>query len=306
MLPAMCSYTNRHSQLKKLHEAKTSRQRKERKRINEKKARDLLKLQLNMTAPEDLDIEDRALGGEDEMFDLGEGEKEMVRAGRVTALGDAVEDKDGMSEDEVEVEESEEEEELYDSEEEREAKLKGLEGELDHLYDEYKERMSERDAKYKVKMARMKDRNFDAWHGIQEGQGDGDEDGVDKGYRDGMVRAPARGAPDVADDGEESEEGGWDVVASKKARLGEAESSDDDTSDEEEAKQRVQPKKRAPKSANVPVAGPSKPIGATKLVTSLQEPEKRAQMSRQAQLWFDQSVFKDVGDLAALRCGRRG
>jgi AdoMet-dependent rRNA methyltransferase SPB1 len=300
------------SQLKKLHEARTNRQKKERKRVNEKKARDLLKLQLNMTAPEDLDIEDRALGGEDEMFDLGEGEKEMARTGRVTALGDAVEDQDGMDADEEEVAKSDEEEEFLDSEEEQEAKLKGLEGELDHLYDEYKERMSERDAKYKVKMARMKDRNFDAWHGIQEGQGSGDEDGVDKGYRDGMVRVPARGARDAADDGDESEEGGWDVVADSKARVGEAESSDDssddvgeaessdDSSDDEDEARPIKTAKKQAKPAKAPTAGPSTTIGTTKLVTSLQDPQKRAQMSRQAQIWFDQSVFKDVGDLAAL------
>jgi AdoMet-dependent rRNA methyltransferase SPB1 len=268
----------------------------------------LLKIQLNMTAPEDLDNDDRALGGEDDMFDLGEGEREMARSGRKKGkgLGEAVNDADGMSDDEEEEVSSDEEEELYDSEEEREAKVKGLEGELDHLYDEYKERMSERDAKYKVKMARMKDRNFDAWHGIKDGDGSGDEDGVDKGYRDGMVRAPARGAADE-DEGEESEEGGWDVVANKKATMGEDADISDDSEDEEDSGESKtgKPKKNVriarPTVSKIKTnAGPSRPAAATTLVTSLQEGEKRAQMSRQAQLWFDQPVFKGLSDLAAL------
>jgi hypothetical protein len=36
------------------------------------------------------------------------------------------------------------------------------------------------------------------------------------------------------------------------------------------------------------------------LVTNLGADVERAEMSRQAQVWFDQSIFKDVGDLADL------
>jgi AdoMet-dependent rRNA methyltransferase SPB1 len=112
-----------------------------------------------------------------------------------------------------------------------------------------------------------------------------------------MVRAPRRGDADE-EDGEESEEGGWDVTAAVKAKLGEeADSSDDD--DEGDDAPAEKPKKKTVKFERSIVA-PKPVAGGSRLVTSLQEPEQRAQMSRQAQVWFDQSVFKGVGDLAAL------
>ena len=62
----------------------------------------MLKMQLNMTVPADLDNEDRALGGEEEVFDLGEGERKVSRGGLRKALRDVVRDEDGLSEDEEE------------------------------------------------------------------------------------------------------------------------------------------------------------------------------------------------------------
>ena len=270
-----------------------SKQRKDRKRKNEKKARDLLKLQLHMTAPEDLDNDDRALGGE-EVFDLGEGEREAKRQGRSDDLHDALVEQDGMSEDEAESSEEEETDlDELDSDEERERKLGALEGQLDGLYDEYKERMIERDAKWKAKEARAKDRNYDSWHGIQDGSDE--EDGVEKTFRAGPSRAPRRG--DADEEEEVSDDGGWDLLAQQKAKLGEEADSSDS---EDEA-----PKTVKRKAANgwdddeeIVTAAPAK--RGRGLVTSLTEKEERAQMSRQAQVWFDQSVFKGVGDLAAL------
>ena len=290
------------AELKKAHEERLARSKKEKKRANEKKARELLKLQLNMTAPTDLDVDDRALGGEDEMFNLGEAEGEMSRQGRKNAIDSALQEEDGMSESEEEEESAEEDEEVLDTDEEREKRTQELEGELDGLYDEYQERMKERDAKWRVKQARLKDRNFDAWHGIKDKDGSGSEDddgddGVDKGYRNGMVRVPRRGDPDV-DQGAESEEGGWDVVAKRKAAY-DAKDSDDSSDEDEEAPSQRPRKRRSPGSSSRPNSVVIE-NGQRGLVTSLQDKEKRAQMSRQAQLWFDQSVFKGVGDLAAL------
>jgi len=271
-----------------------SKQRKDRKKKNEKKARDLLKLQLNMTAPEDLDNDDRALGGE-EVFDLGEGEREAKRQGRSDDLHAALIDEDGMSEDEAESSEEEETDlDELDSDEERERRLGALEGQLDGLYDEYKERMIERDAKWKAKEARAKDRNYDSWHGIQEGSDE--DDGVEKTFRAGPARAPRRG--DADEEEEVSDDGGWDLLAQQKAKLGE----EVDSSDSEDEQPRVVKRKAAngwdDEDDEVVPSAPAK--RGRGLVTSLTEKEERAQMSRQAQVWFDQSVFKGVGDLAAL------
>lgn len=280
-------------ELKKLHDEKSAKSKREKKRKNEIKTKTIQKLQLGMTAPTDLDMNDNALAGE-EMFDLGEGERELQRAGGRN-IHAAVGDADGMSEseDEVSGQVAEEDDEVLSSDEERELRTRALEGELDGLYDDYKDRMAERDAKWRVKQMRLKDRNFDSWHGIREGS-DSEDDGVDKGHRDQrMVRMPRRGDADPEDQGEESEDGGWDLVAQQKAKLGEEEDSDSDSDNDA-------PKK--PKAKRAVTIRPGAPVPQPKqrLVTTLSEAQSRAQMSRQAQVWFDQSVFKDVGDLAAL------
>jgi AdoMet-dependent rRNA methyltransferase SPB1 len=268
-----------------------AKQRRERKKKNEMKTRTIQKLQLGMTAPTDLDMGDNELAGE-EMFDLGEGERELARSGR-SNLREIVRDADGMSESEEEAaDESDSEDEALSSDEEREVRAQMLEGALDNMYDEYKDRMSERDAKWKVKQARLKDRNLDSWHGINENEES--DDGVDKGYRDQMVRrAPRRG--DVDSEDEESEgEGGWDLVASQKAKIGEDDSDSD--SDEEAA-----PKKAAKKAAvTIRPDASTRTQQAKRLLTTLTPNETRANMSRNAQVWFDQGVFKGLGDLAAL------
>ena len=275
-------------QMERLHEAKKSKQKKDKKRSNEKKARELLKLQLNMAAPADLDNDDQALAGEDDVFDLAEGEKEASRKG-VSGVHDNM-DEDGMSdeEDQPEGDGHDDQSEIADSDEEREAKLQGLEGELDGLYDEYKERMAERDTKWKVKQARAKDRNYDAWHGIQEDGSDSDDARVKR------LKIRGRNEADEEEE-EESDEGGWDGVAAKKVELdGVDDSSDDDDDDDmgrktKRGSQRVRIDQRQ-----------QRPLTSRSLVTSLREGEERAQLSRQAQLWFDQPMFKDMVDLAAL------
>ena len=263
-------------ELQKLQQAKLAKTKRERKRANEKKARELLKLQLNMTVPDDLDQNDLALQGEEEIFDLEEGENEARRRGKNGGLATLVDDGEGMdlaSESEEEEDEDEEDDEVLDSDEERERKTAALEGELDGLYDSYVERKKERDAKWKVKQDRLKDKNFDAWHGIQEKS---DEEGSDD------------------DDGQDDdEEGGWDVIAQKKAKYGEGDSSDSDSD--------AEPETEVPKKIKkVSFEKPARSEKSSGLMTSLREPELRAQRSKQAQLWFDQPVFKNVGDLAAL------
>ena len=230
------------------------------------------------------------MGGEDEVFDLGEGEQEAVRQGRSTTLGETMNDADGMSEDEVEDLDDDSDDEVLSSDEEQEQKLGALEGQLDGLYDEYRERMSERDAKWRVKEARAKDKNYDKWGGI--GNGSDEDDGVEKTFRAGPTRAPRRG--DAGEEEEESDEGGWDLIAANKAKLGEEADSSDDSDDEDQPK--------VTKKAKIQVRVREAPAMAAPraLITSLNEKEERAQMSRQAQVWFDQSVFKDLGDLAAL------
>ena len=225
------------------------------------------------------------------MFDLGEGERDAKRKG-VPAIHDRLQEADGLSDEEATTTlDDEEDDEILDSENEREAELAGLEGQLDGLYDEYKERMAERDAKWKVKQARMKDKNFDAWHGIKEGSDSED----DLGKKSSRVFRMSK--DNAGEEDEETDEGGYEKVAAMKA----AEGDDLDSSDEsDEEDKSAKPTRRSVRFDNE--AGPSRRprTRPTGLVTSLRESQDRAQLSRQAQQWFDQSVFKGVGDLAAL------
>jgi AdoMet-dependent rRNA methyltransferase SPB1 len=281
-------------EMTRLHEDNIVKSRRLKKKQNEKKARTIQRLQLGMTAPEDMVMEDdAALKGED-MFDLGTGENEVRRRGvKGKGLADVVKDTDGMDEAEDDVEEEEDSEEEYmSSEDEREAKTAYLEGELDNLYDSYKERMNERDAKWRVKQARLQDRNRDSWHGIRE---DNDEN-------DGVIKTQGHGAGEI-DDGEESEEGGWDLVAANKAKIGEERDSDDSDSEEsgdDEDAPRVKRVRLALPGAATAAMAQRNGVSAKNLVTNIGADVEKAEISRQAQVWFDQSIFKDAGDLAAL------
>lgn len=299
-------------EMKRLHEENSIKAKRLKKRQNEKKARTIQRLQLGMTAPEDMVLEDdAALRGED-MFDLGTGENEVKRKGmKGKGLAELVKDTDGMDEEEQVESEEEDEDEYLSSDDEREAKTAYLEGELDGLYDAYKERMNERDAKWKVKQARLQDRNRDAWHGIRDEDEDGENDGIVKVQGHGVGQADGGAGAGGEDDGEESEEGGWDLVASHKAKIGEEVDSDDDSDSEHSGEE-----DGAPRVKRVRLALPGHATSAAavramqmankskqNLVTNLGADVEKAEMSRQAQVWFDQSIFKDVGDLADLDAG---
>jgi AdoMet-dependent rRNA methyltransferase SPB1 len=277
-----------------------TKSKREKRKANEKKARTIQRLHLNMTAPEDMTMEDDlALAGED-VFDLGQGEKEIKRrGGKAKTLDAALRDADGMDESEHEdAEEEEEEEEFLDSEDEREARTAKLEGALDGLYENYQDRMRDRDAKWKVKQARLRDRNQDSWHGVNQGSDDEDERIVKvQGYN-----AEEEDASDV------ESEGGWDHVAAQKAKIGE----EVDSSDEDSDSVHSDADEDAPKVRKVRLALPGRTLPAgsaaetasrkpnNSLVANLGADVQKAELSRAAQVWFDQSVFKGVGDLAEL------
>ncbi|KAJ9110007.1 hypothetical protein QFC20_003081 [Naganishia adeliensis] len=274
-----------------------TKSKREKRKANEKKARTIQRLHLNMTAPEDMTMEDDlALAGED-VFDLGQGEKEIKRrGGKAKTLDAALRDADGMDESEPEEEVvEEEEEEFLDSDDEREARTARLEGALDGLYENYQDRMRDRDAKWKVKQARLRDRNQDSWHGVKQGSDDEDERIVKvQGYN-----AEEEDASDA------ESEGGWDHVAAQKAKIGEeVDSSDDDSdsvhSDEDEDKPKVRKVRLALPGRTLPAGSASAGRKPNSLVANLGADVQKAELSRAAQVWFDQSVFKGVGDLAEL------
>ncbi len=92
---------------------------------------------------------------------------------------------------------------------EQNGRMQALENDLDGLYETYRERLAERDAKYKVRMARQDDKRREEWSGID-------------------------GKEAQADTDEEDEGGGWDEMEQRKAADSDSDSDSSSTDEEDE------------------------------------------------------------------------
>lgn len=215
-------------------------------------------MQLQMTAPLDIgvDLQDQSLAfGQEDVFDLDTAE----RTGRTlrTAMDDSDDDSDAARPGAARsgADDSSDEDDRLDAE-------------LDGLYDAYREKLADRDAKYRAKEARRKNKDREeAWGGIAQAPSDED-----------------------ASDAEMSEEGGWDVVQRHKRRLESDDSDSDDAgSDSEVEADAPREKKRRRKDAVAP------PAKKGKLLTKL-DAKPKTSTTRAAQLWFSKDVFAGVND----------
>lgn len=213
---------------------------------------------------------DTQLDAGEEMFDLGEAEKRGMRH--------ADDASSSSSEDEAD----EEEDELMDSDEERERKTQQLEGALDGMYDTYKRRMAERDAKWRAREAREKDNKNAAWAGIRKDSDDSSDGGDSDGEGVSARKIAARIAANTEDNDDASEDGGWDVVQAAKSRNDVDSDSDSDSSDLEPL-----PSKKKRKGLD----------GSATLITSLDDGKSAVKPSKAAQVWFSQDVFKGIGNI---------
>ncbi|KAF8216117.1 Spb1 C-terminal domain-containing protein [Mycena galopus ATCC 62051] len=247
-------------ELQRLNAEAAARTKRERRRANEVKTRTIQRMQLQMTAPLDIGLEqhDASLGGQEDFFDLGGAEMGLRKRGGVAALGDeddAASDEEDAPDDKTES--------VLDSDEERERKVDGLEAEMDGLYDAYRDRMRERDAKFKVKESREKNAEREEWQGIKE--------------------------PIDVDSDSDNEEGGWDRMEVAKEQDGYTSSDDDsDSGDDDEAPAKT---RKRPRTESAPV----KPAKRAKLVTDLRDP-KGPSASQAAKVWFSQDVFAGMDD----------
>lgn len=263
-----------HIQLERLNSEAAARTKRERRRANEVKTRTIQRMQLQMTAPLDIGLEqqDAALGlGQDDIFDLGGTENGLRKRGGISTLigedGDVVieSDDDGGDGDD-------EDDAFLDSEEEREWKMNGLEAELDGLYDAYQERLRERDVKFKVMEARRNNAEREEWHGIQSKRSDEEDDS--------------------------EAEGGWDNMERAK-KLHEDSSSDEDSSDTNDTDRLTTIGQKRPHTAGRESFTSQKSKRA-RLITKLEEPKNAATTSKAAHVWFSQDVFaemEDIGDI---------
>ena len=148
-------------ELQKLSEKGTARQKRQRRRDNEQKQKEIVRMQLNMTAPMDIGLEQSGPEGADATFSL----KPLARAGAVRKIARGrmtmVSEAGGPRADPGRKADDPSDGESSDDPED------GLERELDAMYENYQTRRAEVDARYRAKRAR-EERRDDEWDGIQQ------------------------------------------------------------------------------------------------------------------------------------------
>ncbi|KAL5534177.1 hypothetical protein ACEPAG_639 [Sanghuangporus baumii] len=252
-------------ELERLNTEAAARTKRERRKANESRARTIQRMQLQMTAPLDIGLEqsDANLGlGQDDVFDLQDTEKRIRKNRSVSSFLGQMDDERGRNDSRPgqNVKES-------DAEDDEEGRIAGLEADLDDLYDAYKDRLNERDAKAKAREAR-KGKEKEEWHGfgVNEEE-DEEEDDSDSEASEGVR--------------------GWDAMERAKLESGESNSSDDDSDSGTESirKPMVKTKKRQLRVVTEP------PAKKAKLASSK---PNGSSTSRSTQIWFDQDIFKGV------------
>ncbi|KAG8990681.1 AdoMet-dependent rRNA methyltransferase spb1, partial [Tulasnella sp. 427] len=292
-------------ELERLNEDAAARRKRERRKKNEKRAKEALKLQLRMTAPTDIGMEvaDHALQGKgagDDFFDINEAERKKARKAGESGLMAAYDRYDEASSDEEQLSKPEDitDTTLLDSEEEEELRVARLEADIDGMYEAYVQKMMEKDAKYRVREGRKKDKErSEVWDGISAPKRSSGSDSEPE-EDDEVLESDQKG------------ERGWDGMMAARRRIGESSDEEDDGSDAETSSSQTsvpdadssRPRKRRRTSASSGESSPPEddepPARLVQTFANL-GPSKPSG-SKAAQLWFGQDLFKTVGDLDDL------
>ena len=146
-------------ELQDMKDRDNSKKKRERRRGNEKKQKEIVRMQLHMMAPTEIGMEEQGIREEGGMFKLktidqtdalhrlSKGKMVMLSGAEARRSEDASNNMPGGVEDDTDEEEDQ------------------LERELDHMYDSYRERRAETDAKYRAKRARM-EHHDEEWEGV--------------------------------------------------------------------------------------------------------------------------------------------
>ncbi|KAK7910865.1 hypothetical protein PG985_013346 [Apiospora marii] len=156
-------------ELQDLRDRDDTKKRREKRRENEKKQKEIVRMQMNMMAPMDIGLEQDGPVGRDALFGLKGVDKKNAAAkiakGKMAILKEAEARKDldsGIGE--------EDDDSMDEDDEDR------LERELDGMYDQYQERKSAADAKFRAKKAR-KEHDDGEWEGVSADENQSDDDG---------------------------------------------------------------------------------------------------------------------------------
>jgi AdoMet-dependent rRNA methyltransferase SPB1 len=143
--------------LQRMQDIQSKSERKKRRKDNERKQKEIVRMQMNMTTPTDIGIEAAGPEGGDATFRLKDVDKDsgirrQIVRGRMVALPAPEAKKDEDSEEEIEDEDGDE-----------------LERQLDGMYEDYQERLVNRDTKMRAKQARLKARgNEEEFEGFED------------------------------------------------------------------------------------------------------------------------------------------
>ncbi|KAG2023377.1 RNA methyltransferase [Coprinopsis cinerea AmutBmut pab1-1] len=256
-------------ELERLNAEAAARLKRERRKANEIRTRTIQRMQLQMTAPLDIGLEqhDAALNlGQEDIFDLEHTQKSLRNRQEFITDADGdilVDDDEGLA-----VPDDDGDDEVLDTEDERERKVAQLEADIDNLYDAYQERLRERDLKFKAKEARRKNAEREEWNGIAE-KGSDDEDS------------------------DEDSEGGYDLVQQRKLEDGTSSSDDSDSDEDEDVVPKSKKMKRPQKGdeSSAPKSKKRKLSPGPGTSTAIPAP------SAASSLWFKQDVFAGVDGL---------
>ena len=144
-------------EMQKLLDSDTRAKRKDRRKDNERKQKEIVRMQMHMTTPHDIGLEQIGPNGDGAMFNAKTASRaeDALKKGRMQEI------------EESECSDEEEQDEETDDEEDR------LDRELDSLYENYQQRKEDHDAKQRAKRAR-KEKETDEWAGLSGSEkGDG-------------------------------------------------------------------------------------------------------------------------------------
>ncbi|KAH7033242.1 AdoMet-dependent rRNA methyltransferase spb-1 [Microdochium trichocladiopsis] len=181
-------------ELQAMKDKESAKKRRERRRENEKKQKEIVRMQLHMTAPMDIGLEQVGPQGQDSMFNLKQVDKHgatnKIAKGKMALLkqNDQKDQDSGIGS-------------SLDAEDESDDEEDRLERELDNMFDQYRERKAEADTKYRAKKARQEHKD-DEWEGVSgdEQQSSDDDEELEQD------------SSDDSDDDEDDESSGRPLV----------------------------------------------------------------------------------------------
>ncbi|KIW33182.1 ribosomal RNA large subunit methyltransferase J [Cladophialophora immunda] len=157
-------------ELQRLKDQDTKEKKKERRKENERKRKEIVRMQMHMTAPYDIGLEQSGPGAEESMFSIKAADKAQ---NAVQNANDEMLDEDDSQSEAPEDDSESDEDEVGDR----------LERELDLMYESFQQRREEADAKARAKRAR-REKETDEWEGLSDDEGTSGDAATDTGSDD--------------------------------------------------------------------------------------------------------------------------